>query len=491
MAIGRINGPMLTDNLERQGNNIALDANLTYWDVNNRYVGINTTTPNYPLDVHGNAHVGNIYIQGNTVTTDPGLKLNLGSVANLVITGGAANTILYTDGTGALSFLSLPSVISTSGFTANGILLGTSQSIGYVGIETFSANTTVTNSILQLNQDLGNAVVNITAVSGSVYSNANASAYFTTFSGNIHANIITANTFNGNINGTTASFSNISGTILTANQPYISNIGTLGNLTVTSNISAGNIVTSWDYYGNIVADTITPYKTQVTVFNSNTAIGLPSGTSFTRPSNPLGGYFRYNTDYTTIEYYNGLDWTPLNSAVIDQQLSPDGINNSFTLSQNATESGLIVSINGTVQRPGVSYTVSGNTITFAEVPQVSDFIDVRFIASVGLTTLDFAVVNTPTIEVDAITAILDSFPASTYRGAKYILTSSNGTDTFMAEVMLLQNGGTVVLNTYGVLATGTNTLSFDANVNGPTVNLLATGTIASNQVRLQRIYFDI
>ena len=55
---------MLQPNLERQGVNIALDANLTYWDVNNRYVGINTSVPNYPLDVHGNVHIGNLYVTG-------------------------------------------------------------------------------------------------------------------------------------------------------------------------------------------------------------------------------------------------------------------------------------------------------------------------------------------------------------------------------------------------------------------------------------------
>ena len=64
MSLGRINGPMLQPNLERQGVNIALDANLTYWDVNNRYVGINTTVPNYPLEVKGNVRAGNVYLLG-------------------------------------------------------------------------------------------------------------------------------------------------------------------------------------------------------------------------------------------------------------------------------------------------------------------------------------------------------------------------------------------------------------------------------------------
>jgi hypothetical protein len=41
---------------------------------------------------------------------------------------------------------------------------------------------------------------------------------------------------------------------------------------------------------------------------------------------------------------------------------------------------MLVSINGTLQQPDVAYTVTGNQITFAETPLVSDVIDVRFIA---------------------------------------------------------------------------------------------------------------
>ena len=94
---------MLQNNLARQGVNIAIDANLAYFDVNNRYVGINTQAPAYPLDLIGNAHLGNLYILGNTITSDTG-KINLGSIANVVITGGQANYIVYTDGAGNLSF---------------------------------------------------------------------------------------------------------------------------------------------------------------------------------------------------------------------------------------------------------------------------------------------------------------------------------------------------------------------------------------------------
>lgn len=54
MAIGRISGPMLLRNLERQGLDLSIDGDVIYFDVTRRRVGINTTTPRRALDVQGN-----------------------------------------------------------------------------------------------------------------------------------------------------------------------------------------------------------------------------------------------------------------------------------------------------------------------------------------------------------------------------------------------------------------------------------------------------
>lgn len=83
MAVGRISGPLLKSNLERNGvdlsfTNTLSDTRLLYLDVNNNKIGINTETPVWDLDVDGTiksdhviasfgAEIADFTIFGNTI----------------------------------------------------------------------------------------------------------------------------------------------------------------------------------------------------------------------------------------------------------------------------------------------------------------------------------------------------------------------------------------------------------------------------------------
>jgi hypothetical protein len=51
--LGRISGPLLADNLKRNGSNLAVDTQLLYLDVTNKYIGINTDIPTREFLVNG------------------------------------------------------------------------------------------------------------------------------------------------------------------------------------------------------------------------------------------------------------------------------------------------------------------------------------------------------------------------------------------------------------------------------------------------------
>ena len=81
MAIGRISGPLLKSNLERNGIDLAFETDLLYLDVNNNRIGVNTASPVYDLDVNGTtrttdllvdnqADIGDLSIYGNTIESN-------------------------------------------------------------------------------------------------------------------------------------------------------------------------------------------------------------------------------------------------------------------------------------------------------------------------------------------------------------------------------------------------------------------------------------
>jgi hypothetical protein len=299
----------------------------------------------------------------------------------------------------------------------------------------------------------------------------------------INGNTITGNTgvtFGGNITVGNVNATTIYGNIVGASANY------------SGNVTSGNVVSN--FYGNINADVISPYRTPLTVFNSATAIGLPKGTTSDRPSTSAttAGYMRFNSDLGTVEFYTGVAWQPLTNSITDQQITPTGLTATYTLDQSATSAGIIVSINGTLQAPNIAYTVSGNQITFAETPLPTDIIDVRFIASsLTVASVDSTVVDTGNITVGTGNTIVDSFPTSVYRSATYSISSTNPYDSQFADVRIVQNNSVVVVTAHAILNTGSNTVTFTANITGGAVNLIAKGTTDANQLRVEKTYFIV
>lgn len=87
MAISKIAGQMLKDNLERDGANLAItdtiaDTPVLFVDVVNGQIGINNATPSVALDISGNVLAGNI-------TTTELLSTGTANVANLQVAGNA------------------------------------------------------------------------------------------------------------------------------------------------------------------------------------------------------------------------------------------------------------------------------------------------------------------------------------------------------------------------------------------------------------------
>jgi len=158
MAIGRISGPMLFSNLERQGVDLAFESNLLYLDVNNRRVGVLNTSPQYALDSSGNVKLANVIIENNTISSNTGV-VYFGSNSNVNITGGSTNNVLVTDGAGNLQWANITLFSNVLIPYGNAISLG-SNSAGKLtsNAVNLTTSTSVTNGIAQLNEVLGKLV---------------------------------------------------------------------------------------------------------------------------------------------------------------------------------------------------------------------------------------------------------------------------------------------------------------------------------------------
>jgi hypothetical protein len=409
-------------------------------------------------------------------------------ISNRVVTTSPGNVTID-----RYQYLDLSSAEPNLGTSANGNVLTTD----IYGNRVWSNVLTLQTLTITGNTTSGNVLssgyfwANGTPFTSSNFGNANVVAALA----NLGSNNIstTGNITSGNITTINGIFwSNgaaYSSGIVFGNANVVAALATLGSnsISTTGNVTAGNVIST--FYGNIYVDTITPNKTAVTIFNSSTAIGLPVGGNVARPSSPSAGEFRYNSDLLTVEFYNGTGWVSLSNTITSQEFNGDNSTVTFTLNSATTAVGILVSVNGTVQQPGIAYTVTGNQITFAEAPLITDTIDIRFLSAATTASYDTQIIDSGNILVTASNTIADSFSSGTYRSVKYLISSTTATDSHMAEVLVTQNSGVVFAKTIGNVNTNTNTITYYANINGTTVNFLAQGTISSN-IRIQRIYFN-
>lgn len=281
---------MLYNNLERQGVPLSIDANLVYFDVANRFVGINTASPAYALDSTGNARIANLYILGNTISSNTGV-ISLGSTSNISITGGAPYNLLTTDGNGNMSWNSVTSIITNSGAFGNTINLG-ANTAGYLvsNAVSLTTSTSVTNAITQLNYVLGKLVPpspppfpNSTTISVGT-TNTGLMCNFTQTDNSGWGNLsVSAGTGVSTLRAATMSTSGTpilnvgpgsSGTITA----YINNVPN-GNVTLTgsnSNTTNGNLyVYNVQDYHNVVSSVTAGFWTSFSAYATATGGMLP------------------------------------------------------------------------------------------------------------------------------------------------------------------------------------------------------------------------
>jgi hypothetical protein len=306
---------------------------------------VTTDATNNSVATSGNITAGNLASTGlaSAATLLVSGTSNLGAIGNITITGGAANRVITTNGSGVLSFTDVTTLTGTvSSATANQLAYytGSTTVSGHANLTWTGGNLlTVTGNISSTNISAsGEITITGNANVGNIgATNANLSA--ATITGNLATGNTSAVLFTGNVSGVSGVFSGnatfgninsvsgilgVSGNITGGNlitTGFLSasgnaNVGNIGatNSIITANATFGNInsvsgilsVTGNANVGNIGATNanITSMTATGSVFMATTSGNVGIGTA--SPSRKLDvmstdsqvGAFRYNTAFT-------------------------------------------------------------------------------------------------------------------------------------------------------------------------------------------------
>jgi len=352
MAVGRISGPLLKDNLLRNGVNLAFETNLLYLDVVNSRVGINTSTPSTALQVNGTTRTTNLTattanlatftISGNTIASS-------NATINLIPSG--ANAVVY-QGTISVGLLNI------SGNTIQATGTNTSVNVtatGTGGIN-LNNNTTVTGNLHATgnitadgNIQLGDAVTDTITFNAEVASSilpsvtntydlgSNSLKWANVYATTVTATTVTAPNFTGSLTVTGAS--NLTGNttigatsadLLTVNSSIITDL--IPNVTATYNLGSTS-----KYWNNTYASTL---LTSGLSFNGNVITSTATNGNLQLTANGTGSVLIQNIGFNN----NVISSTGANA---DITLTPQGTGSVII---NNTQS-FIVPVGTTAQQP--------------------------------------------------------------------------------------------------------------------------------------------
>jgi hypothetical protein len=114
------------------------------------------------------------------------------------------------------------------------------------------------------------------------------------------------------------------------------------------------------------------------------------------------------------------------------------------------------------------------------------------IQSFNNTLGDTVVSGNTGIAVNTTTTVIDSFPTTTYRTAKYVISVTGPSNYQASEAMIVHDGSQAQLVTYATMYTGANAvMTFSANIVSNVVTLWGTGAASGNTVKLQKTYVRV
>jgi hypothetical protein len=450
----------------------------------------------------GNLRVGYIIGNGSALTSLTGANVtgtvSAATTAGTVTTAAQPNitstgTLVSLTVTGNVSSgnANLGNLVTANYFSGSGNLLSNIQGgnvTGSVGSATTAG--TVTTSA-QPNITSTGTLVSLTVTGNISSGNANlgnlVTANYFSGAGNLLSNIV-----GGNVTGQVAN-ALIAGTVYSNAQPNITSVGRLSTLVVgnaTANVTitdgsgngfmtaTGNITAPY-FIGNVVGNisgTLTvPGNNTAVLFNQVGAAGASDAFKFDYAANALlltGNITTYNAS----------------------------LGNLVTANFFSGSGNLLSNIQGANVTGAVSSATTAGTVTTAAQPNITSTGTLVSVAVTGNATVGNVKINggilsnRSNVSVTGTDTIIDQFPTSSFRSAKYYITGKGTNGYQAAEILLVQDGTNSYITIFGSICSNNTTdlLNFSSNIDGVSGNVRVYANTASTSttVNLVPIYLN-
>ena len=160
--------------------------------------------------------------------------------------------------------------------------------------------------------------------------------------------------------------------------------------------------------------------------------------------------------------------------------------NSITLSYDIGK--VEVYANGVRLVDGSDYAATnGTSIVFQGSQTITGTVEVVSLSRASFADHDSLKPVSTSFSATTANQVADTFPAQSYRTAKYLVQMTSGSNYHATEVLLIHDGTTVYMTEFGTIFTNASLGTIDGDINSGSVRLLVTPANTSTQVKIQRL----
>ena len=160
--------------------------------------------------------------------------------------------------------------------------------------------------------------------------------------------------------------------------------------------------------------------------------------------------------------------------------------NNLTLSYDIGK--VEVYANGVRLVDGSDYAATnGTSIVFQGSQTITGTVEVVSLSRASFADHDSLKPVSTSFSATTANQVADTFPAQSYRTAKYLVQMTSGSNYHATEVLLIHDGTTVYMTEFGTIFTNASLGTIDGDINSGSVRLLVTPANTSTQVKIQRL----